>query len=419
MNPAESVESSSQSNLEVTPSISSDSSSEIDWASRLDAQFEAINEETGDTRYGKPDEPKSELDEKLTRAQKQSKKAKPTVEKTEKKSVPTKKSSASENVPDVEPTETEEEKTNDVNEDASEVEETPKMTEKAAAKWGDLKKENSNYKKEIETLKAELEKVKATAPSSTEEIEQLKQINSEYERELSAARIEATQEYKTNVVEPMVGVMGFLGDLAKKYDLSQKDFLEAMAESDPSRQSDLITDLASSMNERDRLKLYGAADDYAEIIRRRDYYQSSSRERMAQIEAERNAELAKQKEQTEKGALEAKEAYQKATSKVFEDLKKSVPILSDDEVAADVQRLANGDYSNATPELKSYLAHSGALLPHLLKSLREAKASLESANKTIASYRNGSPKAGRGSADNARAVPEDIGFLDALEQQLS
>jgi hypothetical protein len=64
------------------------------------------------------------------------------------------------------------------------------------------------------------------------------------------------------------------------------------------------------------------------------------------------------------------------------------------------------------------MAHSGALLPHLLKALKEAKSELEEANKKIVGYRNSSPKAGSGSADSNRSLPEDVGFLDALEQQL-
>ena len=103
---------------------------------------------------------------------------------------------------------------------------------------------------------------------------------------------------------------------------------------------------------------------------------------------------------------------------MFEDLKKSVPVLSEEEIASDVQRLAKGDYTNADPELKAYLAHSGALLPHLLKALKSAKADLDKANKTIVGYRNGSPKAGSGTSDGSKSMPDDIGFLEALDQQL-
>ena len=402
------IETSSESIETPTQDLSGNSGSEMDWASRLDAAFDSI-------------EPKSDsVEEEKPVVKKPNSKAKTSKEKpskvSEKPSLDVDKSEDTKDVSD-EAVKDEEPKDEDSNSDSKE--EAPKgLTEKAAVKWGELRNENRAYKKEIETLKAELEKTKNTVPSNDSELEQLRSINAEYERELSAARVEATQEYKANVVEPMVGVMGFLGEIASKYDLAQKDFLEAFAESDPSKQSDLITDLASSMNERDRLRLYGAADDYSEIIRRRDFYQASSKERLSQIEAERKAEIAKQREQAEKSTVEARDQYEKATSKVFEDLKKSVSVLSDEEVASDVQRLAKADYSNANPELKSYLAHSGALLPHLLKALQSAKADLEKANKTIVGYRNGSPKAGSGSSENSRAIPEEIGFLEALEKQL-
>jgi len=412
------IETSAQGNLEVNaPITSTDTSSDMDWASRLDSQFEQINEDTGDTKYGKVDEPKSELDEKLTRAEKQAEKNKAATEKKDKK-ISSKSKKSSESTPEEPKDETPKTET-DAGEKTEESEETPKgITEKAAVKWGELRNENRTYKKQVEELKAEVEKLKSTPAVDSSELEQLRRINSEYEQELSVARVEATQEYKQNVYEPMVNVVGYLNGLAQRYELNSKDMLAAFSEADPAKQSDMVADLAASMNERDRLRFYAANDDYNEIIRRRDYYQTSSRDRMAQIEQQRQSELARQQEESQKTTAQVKEAYDKATSKVFEDLKKQVPVLSDAEVAADVQRLAKGDYSNANPELKSYLAHSGALLPHLLKSLREAQANLEKANKTIAGYRNSSPKAGGGSADLSKNVGEDVGFLEALEQQL-
>lgn len=388
------TETSSAANVEMN-STTPDTSSMGDWASRIDNEIDSINKDTGATKYGKVDSEKSEKPAK--------------TEKVVEKSVK-------------EPTEEADERPEVAEKEVPQKEETPKgLTEKAAVKWGELRAEAAKakeYAKEVETLKAEVEKLKTTAPDTTE-LDRLRQINAEYEQELSVARVEATQEYKSNVVEPMVNVVSYLNGLAERYELNSKEMLAAFAESDSAKQSDLIADLAANMNERDRLRLYAAADDYSEIIRRRDYYQSSSRDRMAQIEQQRQAALAQQQNEQQQTAAQYKEAYTKATDKVFNDLKKSVPVLSDEEVASDVQRLAKQDYSNADPELKSYLAHSGALLPHVLKALKAAKAELEEANKKIVGYRNGSPKAGSGSSDMSRSLPEDVGFLDALERQLS
>lgn len=408
------VEVSSQANLEVAPAQTDTGMG--DWASRLDSEIDSLNQETGATKYGKVDEGEN----KTANEKKAAKLSKEKTTKVSDKKASEVKISGESEVSDKEDDKVEDgSKSEDPSGDPKE--ETPKgLTEKAAVKWGELRAEAAKakeYVKEIETLKSELEKAKAS-PVDTSELEKLKQINSEYEKELAIARVEATQEYKTNVVEPMVGVVGFINTLAERYELNSKEMLAAFAEADPDKQNELISDIASSMNERDRLRLYASADDYNEIIRRRDTYQSNSRERMAQIEQERQAEAAKLKAESEKSSAEAKAAYEKATSKVFEDLKKSVPVLSDDEVAAEVQRLAKEDYSSADPELKSYLAHSGALLPHLLNALKTAKAELEASNKKIVGYRNGSPKAGGGSSDSARDIPDDVGFLEALENHL-
>jgi hypothetical protein len=395
------IETSPQSNLEVIPPVTS-TANDSDWGTRMGDLLDKAT--SGEDPYAPSEEVKTEKKTKTAKTAK----AKPEPVK-------------SEETP--EPEESEEEKSEGEakEEEEPKAEEAPaNLTDKAKVKWGELRAEAAQAKKlaqEVETLKAELEKAKA-APVDSAEVEKLRQINAEYEQELSVARVEATQEYKSNVVEPMVNVVGYLNSLAEKYELNSKEMLSAFAEGDLNKQSDLIADLAASMNERDRLKFYASADDYAEIIRRRDIYQSSSRERMAQIEQWRQAELSRAQQESERKTAESTQAMEKATSKVFEDLKKSVSVLSDEEVAADVQRLAKGDYTDADPELKAYLAHSGALLPHILKALKEAKSQLETANKKIVGYRNGSPKAGGGSSETAKNVPDDVGFLEALDQQL-
>jgi hypothetical protein len=394
------IETSAQSNLEIalpTP-LAPD-----DWASRLDSQIGDLDKPAADSTPESKAEKKPIAEKKAAKAVKA-----PEAEKV-------KEADQSEKPVEAEKTEAKS------GEADSPKEEAPKgLTEKAAVKWGELRAEAAKAKelaKTVESLKAELEAAKA-APADSQELEQLRQINQQYEQELAIARVEATQEYKQNVVQPMVNVVGYLESLATKYELSSRDMLGAFAESDPAKQSDLIADLAASMNERDRLRFYSAADDYAEIISRRDTYHQVSQERAQSIEAERQAELARYQAETEKSSVAAKAEYDAAVEKVFNDLKESVPVLADEEVAADVERLAKGDYSGADAELRAYMAHSGALLPHLLKALKAAQEELDSANQKIAGYRNSSPKAGSGSAETSRALPDDAGFLEALEQQL-
>ena len=380
------IETSSQQNLEVTPPLNAP---ETDWASRLDAEIDsALNPES---------EPEIELEKKVEP------KPKAKVEKKVEKPVE-----------NIDP----KEKTADEN---AEKEVVPKgLTEKAAVKWGELRAEAAKakeYEKELALAKAELEALKAQAPDKSE-IERLKALNEEYEQELATARVESTQAYKTHVVQPMAEVVNYVENLSKQYDLSAREVMDAFAETDSKKQSELITDLASSMNERDRLRLYSCADDYAAILQRRDFYQQASQERLSQLEHAQQTEVEKMwLEQAQKAELSKKE-YATAVEKVFNDLKESVPMLGDAEIAEDVLRLAKGDYTEADPELKAYMSHSGALLPHLLKALKEAKTELEEANKKIVGYRNSSPKAGAGSADTSKDLPDDVGFLEALEQQL-
>ena len=384
------IETSSQAGIEVQPPLNNPVD---DWASRLDSEIDTLNKETGASLHGKPDEtgekPKTSREVKKSGAEAETDK----------------------NVGEEKPGEGEEKP----------KEEAPKgLTEKAAVKWGELRAEAAQAKvlsKEVESLRAELERAKATVPN-TAEIEHLRQVNQAYEQELSVARVEATQEYKSNVVSPMTDVVGFVGELAQRYELDQRSMLAAFSEPDPAKQSDLIADIAGSMSERDRLKFYATCDDYSEIIRRRDIYQNYSRERRTQLDAEYNSQVQNQQTEYARQATEAQSAHEAATEKVFGDLKRSISVLEDEEVATEVKRLAAGDYSNADPELKSYLSHSGAILPHLLKALKAAQAELGEANKKVLGYRNGSARAGSGSSENSHSLGNETGFLDAIESGL-
>ena len=296
------------------------------------------------------------------------------------------------------------------------------LTEKAAAKWGELRSKTKQIPmltREIETLKAELEKAKTqTAPADTTEIDRLRSLNSEYESELSVSRIEATQEYKSQVLVPMGNLVGLLEVYAEKYGVSTRDMFQAFEEPDQAKQGDALTEMASQFQERDRLKFYDAADKYAEVVKKSEEFKTSAKERAFQKDESKQTALAADKLAAEKTVTEARAEYEKAADKTFQELKNSVSVLKDEKIAADVQRLAKGDFTNADASLKAYLAHSGALLPHLLASVKDAEAKLAKANKTIASYRNGAPRAGAGRAETSSTLDSGVGFLEALDAQL-
>jgi hypothetical protein len=304
---------------------------------------------------------------------------------------------------------------------------TPKnATEKATAKWGELRTKAAQAA-ELATKVADMEKrlkeaesaKAATNDSETAaEVERLRKINEGYEAELAVSRVEATKAWKESVVAPMESLAETLVAITGKYSSNPSKFMEAFAEADLLKQSDLLTELAADMNERDRLKVYGLADRYSSIMQTRDKLQADAKEKKLSLETERASAEAKAKEENSKTEAAAKAEYEKAVTKVFEDLKKTVPVLADPEVSADVLNLASKDYSAAPPDLKAYMAHSGAILPHILKVLREKDAELAKANSTISEYRKGSPKASKGSADVSRSAPGDVDFLAAIDQQL-
>jgi hypothetical protein len=304
--------------------------------------------------------------------------------------------------------------------------ETPKgLTAKAAIKWKELRSEAAEAAKLREQLTAkdqELESLKSkTSSPELEELrqkaEQLSKINSEYEAELATARVEATQEYKELVKAPLENVATYLMDLSKKYDIKDSDLFSAISEQD-NTQSDKLADVASSMNERDRLKFYRAADDYAAIMERRTQFQINAKQKIADIQKRQEAETLLAKQTQQQAQEKYTSEYQAATKDVLDTMRKNIPVLADEEIATEVQKLSSVDYSNANVDLKAYLANAGAVLPHMLKAFKALEAQLEESNKTIASYRNSSAPAGGGKANDDASSYEGMGFLEALEAKI-
>jgi len=290
-------------------------------------------------------------------------------------------------------------------------------TKKAQQAWAEQREALRAEKRRAEELAAkvaELEKAKVDPA----EIEKIKQINSEYERELQVARVEATQEYKEAVLAPLGQVQESVSNLATKYDISPKDLFESLADPD----GDKITDLAAGMNDRDRFRLYEMAEKFGKIRTIRDRVVSNAKVALEKIQAAREEQ---QKAQFESFSKD----YERAVETVGKTITEASPIFrrveGNDEWNRQIdeaERFAkSAQLNSADPNIRAGIAWRAAFSPLLYNQVTKLYGELKEAQSQLAKYTNAKPKAGGG------ASPADIGsgnqpkyddFLDALKGEL-
>jgi hypothetical protein len=73
----------------------------------------------------------------------------------------------------------------------------------------------------------------------------------------------------------------------------------------------------------------------------------------------------------------------------------------------------------APADLRAYAVFAGALMPEILKQVKASDAKVKELEASLAKYTKAKPRAGGGTADAPNTgLPENVGFLDAIEASL-
>lgn len=286
--------------------------------------------------------------------------------------------------------------------DAEDQEVSKSMTRSAGAKFKELKSELKDWKAKY----AELEKVLEEAGSKPpEDYEQLKAKLEEYEQELSVTRVEATEQFKQAVVQPLNNVLTAAYSLADKYGVEEKVLQEALAEPNLDKQSEMLQDLASGFSERDRLGLYRMADDVALLLQRKEEIKANAKSAYSTM--------------TEQQTKQAQESRTKALDTVFNTFSEKIPLFKNKEIASKVKAVATStDLLSSKPDVQAYATYAGAVLPHLVREYQSQATKIAELEKTISSFRKTVPKAGGGKQTTTQSLSPEVGFLEALEARL-
>lgn len=301
-------------------------------------------------------------------------------------------------------------------------EEPPKgLDAKATVKWKELKSEAKAAREERDRLKAELEEAKKDKADPQEitrlkeELESLKKNYGESEAELNVARVEGTQEFKAAITKPTNDILGLAEKFAEKYSVDKSALVSALQNSDSNKQSDLLTALTQTFNERDRLRVYRMADDLLELGERKKVLLENSKATLERITAKRKADmdaLTSSQKANYDAALNSVEAELKSKGSFFhtegDDLdNEHVTALKG---AYDTARKI--DLDQLQPKGRAYAAMAGALFPIAMQRLGALQAKLAEAQAELQKINSADPGAGGGSdaeiGDGPDTDPEDV-----------
>lgn len=179
-------------------------------------------------------------------------------------------------------------------------EETTGMTEKAQAKWIQLRREAKASKDEAATARAELQaaaeaRQEAKGADSTPKLEAALQENAalklqleEAEKTLSVAQVERSKKFRREVGEPIEELTKQAEEMAGRYEVSPKVLLAALRE-DAATRSDTIAELAADFKEGDRLDLYSMAKEMDRLAKRGDALREKAKSELGTLEDEERA----------------------------------------------------------------------------------------------------------------------------------
>ena len=248
------------------------------------------------------------------------------------------------------------------------------------------------------------------------ELDRLRKINSEYEKELQVTRVEATQEYKEAVLEPLSKVQSSVAAIAAKYEVSKDALITALADTE----SDALTDLVSGMNDRDRFRVYELADQLAKVHTISERVKGNAALALQKIQEHRDSQIKSQQTEYQK-------VYGTAVEQTWEGLSKQVPMFRKVEgneawnsQIEEVERFARSvDLNNPDPSVRAGIAIRAAVSPMLLTQVNTLAAQLKDAKAQLAKFQGAVPKAGGGAAAPvAEGKPEYSDFMEAIRANL-
>ncbi|HZT36220.1 MAG TPA: hypothetical protein VFA15_09890, partial [Nitrososphaera sp.] len=240
----------------------------------------------------------------------------------------------------------------------------------------------TELQKQLKDTQDALTAAKTAGPAEIQqlrdELAAAKKRDEDREQELTATKIERTEAFKKAVTQPREKIEAMAKSLAKKYEISERELLDALNDTSDA-QTDRLTELTEKMNRFEVNKIDSAVGELASIREREADLRATSKDVLAKLEATRST-------QTDAEKAQAKAAREAAHSKNWDALKEALPdvltpaegtdeaVQNWNKAQADAETFAKtADYSSYAPEIQSQLLQRAAVFPLIAGALQSAK----------------------------------------------
>lgn len=348
----------------------------------------------------------------------------------------TKKPAAPAEVPDVdgftsledtEEEEGEEEESDDpeAGEEEGEDDEIPesvkKQGEKAITTWGELKSAKREAEKTARALDAKVKDLEARlqktgAGDADAELTALRERVAEQERVIAATRVEASEEYRKAVTEPLDTYGKTVQELVDDPATVAKIF-DAFAAKTPKERVAMLTEATEELSELARLEIYDISKKVAAVFAQEQLIKEKAIEARAEIEKNELTRAAKE-------TAAEKESRLAAAEKVWKNTQKNLPFMFTEEgdlrpefaeVAVKGKEVAITEAAVGTQVFAGYAVQ---LVPLLAKEVAAKEKAIADLQTQIDRLTGSSPKKSQGSvAPPANNPGKKMGAVDAINRR--
>jgi hypothetical protein len=277
------------------------------------------------------------------------------------------------------------------------------MTIKAGTAFKAVRAENADLEaklaEERKLREAAEAKVAAAAPADPEVVKQLKDTITQYEAELAAVKVEATDQYKRAVSTPLAKTQSELMSLGAKYKISEGAIRAAILEPDPSKRRDLFSDLVEGAEDVKRLD----ANRFDQLISKLDDIEASRLELIASSSEAAKTKAAQDATSQSEHKAEIERNWQHALATTREKLARDLPIFGktgDEKWDADLQEkldeVQNINIAALSNEDLAKAMYNAQAVPMLLSLITDLFSQTRSLNDMVTHLRGTHVPAGDG-----------------------
>lgn len=217
---------------------------------------------------------------------------------------------------------------------------------------------------QVDDLKRQIEELK----NKEEELEGLRQRNQELLRLNDETAIRESEEFKNAIDKPLAKMETDIADLAKQFNLEDKELFDIILENDLAKQDSLLEKIEHKIGRRATLRLERAAEEFRMIHAKRSDMFRDAQKTIAETRRSEEQRIAQERKQE-------LEEFQRNARASFEQYAERIPGFTDSngflsETAKSIQaKVVAIDPSTLSAQDLGYMAFAAQSLPALRKAL--------------------------------------------------